>query len=59
MYFQTENKQQFYVKLGSKIFSSSSAGYLIVAKLKEGDYTITYGFPKNEWPEKKDDSQSE
>ncbi len=53
IYFQTENRQQFYVKLGSKMFNSSSAGYLIVPKLKEGDYTITYGFPKNEWPEKK------
>ena len=53
LYFQTENKQPFYVKLDNKIFSSSSAGYLIVSKLKEGNYTITFGFPKNEWPEEK------
>ncbi len=33
------------------MYSSSSSGYLIVPKLKEGNYTITFGFPKKEWPE--------
>jgi hypothetical protein len=52
IYFQTENKQPFYIKINNKILSSSPAGYLIVPKLKQGDYKIAFGFPKNEIPEK-------
>jgi len=51
IYLQTENKQPFYIKLDSKVLSSSSAGYLIVPKLQDGSYALTIGFPKNEWPE--------
>jgi len=51
IYFQTENKQPFYIKLDNKIFSSSSSGYLILPKLKDGDYAIKFGSTKNEWPE--------
>lgn len=53
VYIQTENKQPFYVKLDQKIFSSSASGYLIIPKLSDGVYTISIGFPKNEWPEQK------
>lgn len=51
IYFQTENRQPFYVKLDNKILSSSSSGYLILPKLKDGDYLIKFGSTKNEWPE--------
>ena len=51
IYFQTENKQPFYVKLDNKILTSSSSGYLILPKLKDGDYAIKFGSTKNEWPE--------
>jgi hypothetical protein len=51
IYLQTEGKQPFYVKLDKKILSSSSAGYLIIPKLIEGNYTLALGFPKNEWAE--------
>jgi Domain of unknown function (DUF4476) len=51
IYLQTEGKQPFYVKLDKKILSSSSAGYLIIPKLTEGNYTLLLGFPKNEWAE--------
>lgn len=53
IYLQTENKQPFYVKLDKKILSSSTSGYLIIPKLADGTYTLTLGFPKNEWPEQK------
>lgn len=53
IYLQTENKQPFYIKLDKKILSSSAAGYLIIPKLQDGTYTLTLGFPKNEWPEQK------
>ncbi len=51
IYLQTENKQPFYVKLDKILMSSSAAGYLIIPKLTDGNYTITVGFPKNEWKE--------
>lgn len=53
IYLQTENKQSFYIKLDKKILSSSASGYLIIPKLTDGSYTLTLGFPKNEWPEQK------
>ncbi|MBA2249421.1 MAG: DUF4476 domain-containing protein [Chitinophagaceae bacterium] len=51
IYLQTENKQPFYVKLQGKIFNSSPDGYVIISKLRDGDYKLAIGFPKNEWPE--------
>ncbi len=53
IYIQTDNKQPFYAKLDKKIYSSSTSGYVILPKLINGDYTFTFGFPKNEWPEQK------
>ncbi|MDB5201718.1 MAG: hypothetical protein JWQ27_1127 [Ferruginibacter sp.] len=50
IYLQTDNKQSFYVRMNDKLYSSSSAGYLIIPKLQSGDYTLSIGFPKNEWP---------
>ena len=51
IYVQTENKHPFYIKLDKKILSSSASGYLIIPKLQDGDYILSIGFPKNEWPE--------
>ncbi len=51
LYFQTEAKQPFYIKLDNKIYNSSSSGYLIVPELKDDKYKIVFGFPKNESPE--------
>ncbi|HVZ96801.1 MAG TPA: DUF4476 domain-containing protein [Chitinophagaceae bacterium] len=51
IYLQTDNEQPFYVKLNNKILSSSSAGYLILPRMTEGNYNLTVGFPKNEYPE--------
>jgi hypothetical protein len=51
IYIQTDNKQPFYVKVNNKLVSSSAAGYLIVSKLTTGDYPVTVGFPKDQWPQ--------
>ncbi len=51
IYLQTETGQPFYVKLNNKVMSSSQAGYLILAKLLDGEYNVKVGFPKNEFPE--------
>lgn len=50
VYLQTDNKQPFYVRLNEKVYSSSSGGYVVIPKLTEGTYTLSVGFPKNEWP---------
>jgi len=51
IYLQTEGKQPFYAKLDKKVMSSSASGYLIIPKLKSGNYNITVGFPKQEGSE--------
>ncbi|MEO8109286.1 MAG: DUF4476 domain-containing protein [Ginsengibacter sp.] len=53
IYLQTDNAQPFYVKLNNNVTSSSSLGYLILPKLSDGNYDITVGFPKKEFPEEK------
>lgn len=50
-YLQTDNGQPFYVKLDSKVVSSSAEGYLILPGLSDGIYKIAVGFPKKEHPE--------
>ena len=36
VYIQTDNKQPFYVRIGDRLLSSSSVGYIVIPKLKEG-----------------------
>jgi hypothetical protein len=49
LYIQSDNSQAFYVRLNSKVFSSSDAGYLIIPKLETGKLSVIIGFPKNKW----------
>ena len=51
VYLQTQNGQPFYIKMNNKLTSSSAAGYIIIPRLNDGDYHLTVGFPKNEFPE--------
>lgn len=51
VYFQTDNRQPFYIKLDNNLYSSSTAGYLIIPRLVNGQYNLQLGFPKNEFPE--------
>ena len=53
VYIQTENKQPFYVRMGDKVLSSSTSGYMVIAKLRDGDHDLFIGFPKNEWPQQR------
>ncbi len=47
IYFQTENRQPFFVKLNDKVFNSSALGYLIIAKLQDGLYNLIVGFSQS------------
>lgn len=47
IYLQTDNMNPFYVKMGDKIYSSSTSGYLILSNLSESTYHLTVGFPSN------------
>ena len=51
IYLQSEAEQPFFVKMGEKIYSSASSGYLIISKLKDTSYNFKIGFPQNKWPE--------
>ncbi|ANI90478.1 hypothetical protein A9P82_14995 [Arachidicoccus ginsenosidimutans] len=51
IYIQAKSKQPFYVILNSKVYSSSTIGYLIIPKLKNGSYNLRIGFPKQSAPE--------
>ena len=51
IYIQTENRQPFYVKLDKQLISSSNLGYIVLPKLKDGQYNLSIGFPKSDWPE--------
>jgi len=46
IYIQHEANQSFYVKLDNKTYNSSTAGYIILPKLKAGTYKLSIGFPK-------------
>ena len=48
VYLQTENNQPFYTRIDNKVLSSTTSGYLILPKLKEGKYEVKIGFPRDE-----------
>lgn len=51
IYLQTDNQQPFYIKYNNRIISSSSSGYLILPKLKDGVVDFAVGFPKSDQQE--------
>lgn len=51
LYIEAEKGQLFYVKIGDKVYSSSPGGYAIITGLKENNYSLSVGFPKNVYPE--------
>lgn len=53
IYIQSDNKQPFYVKVGSdgSAINSSSSGYLILPKIPAGNVSLTIGFSDKSAPE--------
>lgn len=51
LYLQTEDLSPFYVRMGDKIYSSSTAGYLILPNLTDSTYLIGLGFARSTQPE--------
>jgi hypothetical protein len=51
IYIQADLEQPFSVKMNEKLYHSSSAGYLILSKLKDSSYPVTVTFPQNKWPD--------
>ncbi len=51
VYFQSENRQSFYLKMGAKTMNSGNGGYLILPKLRDSVYHITIGSSENKYPE--------
>lgn len=50
-YIQSDQQQPFYIKIGNEVMSSSSAGFLIIPKLKDSAFDLIVGFPKDQFPE--------
>lgn len=53
LYLQTEDFSPFYVRIGDKIYSSATSGYLIVPNLTDTTYYLNLGFAKSTEPETK------
>lgn len=51
LYIQSEDGQPFYAKLDGRLHSSTASGYIIISKLQRGEYRLSIGFPRNEFPE--------
>ena len=49
-YIQSDQQQPFYIKLGNEVMSSSSAGFLIIPKLKDSAFEMIVGFPNDQFP---------
>jgi hypothetical protein len=47
IYLQSDNNSPFYVKMNDKIYSSSTAGYLILSNLVDSAYNFSVGFPSS------------
>lgn len=48
IFFQTENRQPFYVIMNGKNYSSTTVGYVVIPKLENGTYEFRIGFPKKD-----------
>ena len=48
-----DHRQPFYVRIDSQVYSSTAAGHLLLAPLKDSDYIVTIGFPGQTYPEKR------
>ncbi len=48
---QADNRQPFFVRLGSQLYPSSEDGHLILSNLTDSTYIITIGFPGKLVPE--------
>ena len=46
-----DNDQPFYARLDGKTYPSSTAGHLIISRLKGSIYPVVIGFPGNPYPE--------
>jgi hypothetical protein len=53
IYLQSENAAPFFVKMGDKVYSSTSTGYVILSNLKDSTYNFSVGFPGGKVAEKR------
>ncbi len=53
IYLESDNGLPFYVRTTDKVYSSSSAGYLILPNLADSNYTLFIGFPSTRSKETK------
>ena len=53
VFIGSDHRQPFYVRLDSQLYNSSPEGHLLLAPLRDSDYTMTIGFPGETAPEQR------
>ena len=48
VFLQTDDSRTFYLRLGDKIYSSTSSGYLILSNLVDSTYSFSVGFSSSQ-----------
>ena len=51
IYIQSDNAQNFYIRKGGELISSSASGFVILPRIEPGQQEFLVGFPKNQFPE--------
>jgi len=51
VYLQTDNQQPFYVRMGEKVYNSTSSGYLILSNLRDSIYSLNIGMQGSQSPD--------
>jgi hypothetical protein len=51
VYIEAEGQQPFYLRVGPKLYSSNSSGFLILSKIDGTEMPLKIGFPENVYPE--------
>ncbi|MGZ3839935.1 MAG: hypothetical protein ACXVMS_17905 [Flavisolibacter sp.] len=53
IYLESGNSLPFYVRVGDRVFSSATGGYLVLPELKDSTYILYIGFPSDQMKEAK------
>ena len=47
IYFESDNRSAFYVRMGDNVYTSNAVGFLTISNLKDSTYQISVGYPNS------------
>jgi hypothetical protein len=53
VFIGSDHRQPFYVRIDSQVYSSTAAGHLLLAPLRDSSYLLAIGFPGQTYPEQR------